>query len=62
MMPPDTVKVAALATKEDIRREIREDGDRLRSHMTLCMERVSRDIHALIDAIELMKYIDSQSR
>ena len=62
MMPPDTVKVAALATKEDIRREIREDGDRLRAHMTLCMKRVSRDIHALIDAIELMKYIDSQSR
>ena len=30
--------------------------------MTICMERVSRRIHALIDAIELMKYIDSESR
>ena len=61
-MPPDAAKGAALATKEDIRREIREDGDRLRAHMTLCMGRLSRQIHALIDAIELMKYIDSEPR
>ena len=26
MMPCETAKTAALATKEDIRREIREDG------------------------------------
>jgi hypothetical protein len=50
--------LSAIATREDVRAE----GERLREHMTICMERVRRDIHALIDAIELMKYIDSQSR
>jgi len=33
----------------------REDLERLREHVTTCMERVRRDIHALIDAIELLK-------
>jgi hypothetical protein len=41
---------------------IRGEGERLRAHMTTCMERVRRDIYALIDAIELMKYIDSEAR
>ena len=41
---------------------IRTEGERLREHMTICFERVRRDIHALIDAIEFMKYIDSQRR
>ena len=50
--------LSAIATREDVRAE----GERLREHMTICMERVRGDIHALIDAIELMKYIDSQSR
>jgi hypothetical protein len=44
-----------LATREDIRAE----GKRLREHMTICMERVRRDIHALIDAIEFLKHLDS---
>lgn len=39
---------------------VRTDGDLLIEHMTICMERVRRDIHALIDAIELMNYIDSE--
>jgi hypothetical protein len=39
---------------------VRTDGDLLIEHMTICMERVPRDIHALIDAIELMNYIDSE--
>jgi hypothetical protein len=43
-----------LATKEDI--------ERFREDMTAGFDRVRRDIHALIDAIELMKYIDSQPR
>jgi hypothetical protein len=46
--------LATLATTDDIRE--------LRRYMTICMERVRRDIHALIDAIELLKYIDSQPR
>jgi len=41
---------------------IRAEGELLRVHMILCMERVRRDIYALIDAIELMKYIDSEGR
>jgi uncharacterized protein YaaN involved in tellurite resistance len=62
---PDTnlqSTLARLATAEDLRREVREEGERLREHMTICMERVSRTIQALIDAIELMKYIDSEAR
>lgn len=43
--------LATIATHEDVRA--------LRQHMTLLMERVRRDIHALIDAIELLKHIDS---
>jgi len=43
-----------LATKQVIRAE----GERLREHMTICMERVRRDIQALIDAIEFMKHLD----
>ncbi len=54
--------IAPLATKEELRDAIREEGERLREHMTICMQRVSRDIHALIDAIELMTYIDSEAR
>lgn len=54
--------LARLATTEDLRREVREEGERLREHMTICMERVSRDIDALIDAIEFMKYLDSETR
>ena len=46
--------LSTLATRDDV-------GD-LREHITLCMERVRRDIHALIDAIELLKYIDSEGR
>lgn len=60
-MPQDTHARAALellATKELIRAE----RERLREHMTICMERVRRDIYALIDAIDLMKYIDSEGR
>jgi hypothetical protein len=47
--------LALLALKEDIRAE----GERLREHMTICMERIRRDIHTLIDTIELMKHLDS---
>jgi len=47
-----------LATHDDVRAEV----ERLREHMTICMERVRRDIHALIDAIELLKHIDSTTR
>jgi hypothetical protein len=50
--------LSTLAVREDVRVE----GERLRERMTLCMERVSRTIQALIDAIELMKYIDSEVR
>ena len=39
--------LALLATKEDIRAE----GERLRQHMTVVMERVRRDIHELIDLL-----------
>jgi len=39
---------------------VRTDGDLLIEHMTICMKRVRRDIQALIDAIELMNYIDSE--
>jgi hypothetical protein len=52
------VRIASLATKELVRSE----GERLREHMTLLMERVRLDIHALIGAIELLKYIDSEAR
>ena len=50
--------LATLATHEDVRAE----GERLRRDITLLMERQTRSIQALIDAIELMKYIDSQPR
>ena len=46
--------LATLAIKDDIRE--------LRQHMDTLAERLRRDIHALIDAIELMKYIDSEAR
>ena len=62
---PDTnlrSTLARLATAEDLRQEVREEGERLREHMTICMERVCRTIQALIDAIELMKFIDSEAR
>jgi len=49
--------LSTLATREDVRLE----GERLRAHMTACMKRVERTIDALIDAIELLKYIDSQA-
>jgi hypothetical protein len=45
-------------TGQDVRPEI----ERLCEHMTACAERVRRDIYALIDAIELLKYIDSERR
>jgi hypothetical protein len=50
--------LSTLATREDIRAE----GERLREHMTMLMERQGRKIQGLIDAIELMKYIDSEAR
>lgn len=50
--------VSTLATREDVGAEF----ERLREHMTACAERVRRDIYALIDAIKLLKYIDSQPR
>jgi hypothetical protein len=46
------------ATREDIRAEF----ERLREDMTMLIERHGRKIQGLIDAIELMKYIDSQPR
>jgi hypothetical protein len=61
MMPQDTHAQAALeplATKDLIRAE----GERLREHITICMQRVRRDIYSLIDAIELMTYIDTAGR
>jgi hypothetical protein len=50
--------LSTLATREDIRAE----GERLREHMTMLLERQGRKIQGLIDAIELMKYIDSETR
>jgi hypothetical protein len=47
--------LATLATHEDVRAE----GERLRRHITLLMERQTRSIQALIDAIEFMKCLDS---
>jgi hypothetical protein len=41
--------LARLATTEDLRREMREERERLREHMTICMECVRRDIYALIE-------------
>jgi len=41
---------------------IRTEGELLREHVSLCLERVGHSIDALIDAIELMKYIDSEPR
>ena len=49
---------SALATREDIRAE----GERLREHMKMLMERQARKILGLIDAIELLNYIDSEAR
>ena len=45
--------LTVLATRDDIR----EEGARLRQHITMLFERQSRQIHALIDAIELMKQL-----
>jgi hypothetical protein len=47
--------LSTIATREDVRRE----GERLRAHMTACVKRVDRTLDALIDAIEFMKYNDS---
>ena len=46
---------SVLAVTDDIRAE----GESLREHMMVRMERVRRDVHALIDAIEFMKYLGS---
>ena len=46
--------LSTLATKDDIRE--------LRRYMDILGERLRGDIHALIDAIELMTYIDSDGR
>ena len=46
------------ATREDIRAEF----ERLHEDMTMLMERQGRKIQGLIDAIALMKYIDSEAR
>jgi hypothetical protein len=46
--------LATIATHEDVRA--------LRQDMVLLMGRVRRDTHALMDAIALMKYIDSEAR
>ena len=48
----------SLATREDIRLE----GERTREHIAMLLERQGRKIQGLIDAIELMKYIDSEPR
>ena len=45
--------LSTLAARDDIRE--------LRQHMDTLSESLRRDIHALIDAIELMKYINSHS-
>jgi hypothetical protein len=52
------VITASLATRDTISAE----GERLREHMTALIERQARRIQALIDAIELLKYIDSTTR
>ncbi len=46
--------LARLATSDDIRE--------LQRHIDVLGERLRRDIHALGDAIESMKYIDSEAR
>ena len=46
--------LSTLATKDDLRE--------LRRHMDILGERLRGDIHALIDAIELLKYNDSTTR
>ena len=43
--------LSTLATKDDLRE--------LRRHMDILAERLRSDIHALIDAIEFMKHLDS---
>jgi hypothetical protein len=50
--------LSTLATREDVRAE----GERLREYVTTLMKRQERKIQGLIDAIELMKYIDSEPR
>ena len=50
--------LSTLATRADIRAEC----ERLREHMTMLIERQTRKIQGLIDAIELLKYIDSEGR
>ena len=46
--------LSTLATRDDIRE--------LHRHLDTLGERLRGDIHALIDAIELMKYIDAEAR
>jgi len=48
--------LSTIATREDMHAE----AERTRQHITLLIERQTRTIQALIDAIELMKYIDSE--
>ena len=59
---PDIDARLALELLATTKQVIRAEGERLREHMTICMERVRRDIHALIDAIEFMKHLDSYPR
>lgn len=47
-----------LSTREDIGLEF----ERTREHIAILMERQGRTIQGLIDAIALMKYIDSEAR
>jgi hypothetical protein len=46
----------------EIREEIRLEGERFRQHLKVLIERQGRKMPGLIDAIELMKYIDSEGR
>jgi hypothetical protein len=55
------IVIASLATKEDIREGASWKGERTRQHMTMRMERQARKIQGLMDAMELLKYIDSKA-
>jgi hypothetical protein len=59
MKMDDRLELERIRSTLETRDDVREECERLREHMTVCMERVRRDIHALIDAIEFMKYLDS---
>jgi hypothetical protein len=50
--------LATLATHEDVR----DEGERLRRDVSVLIAHQARRIQALIDAIELLKYIDSEGR